>query len=218
MRPWSASTRAWNVASSNVVTGSARAYGAGAARPWEARGTGFTWVDVERATQREMDVLGAPFGFHPLEIEDVLSPRQRNKIERQKDHLFIILRFPWFGDEGPVQYRSQVSIFLGKDYLVTVHEGDLQGMGQVWESCQSDPSRLGASPSFVVYRLMDFLVDGLFPLLDALTEQLADIEEAVFDEKVEVVRVITGLRRRAHHLRASIIPLKRVVAELSTEL
>ena len=184
----------------------------------EIAGEGGRWLDIEQPTQADMAFLSRTFGFHALTLEDVLSTRQRSKVERHKDHLFVILRFPLPESGTLAGPRSQVSIFLGKDYLVTVHDGQLKPIADVWRAFQADPSLLRAGPYFLAYRLLDALVDGVFPLIDDLTARLGEIEEAVFDDQVEVIRAVTDLRRRAHYLRTTILPLKRVVAELSTEL
>ncbi|HEX2021522.1 MAG TPA: magnesium transporter CorA family protein [Candidatus Thermoplasmatota archaeon] len=177
-----------------------------------------TWIDIERPTQEDMDFLSEEYGFHKLTLEDVVSARQRSKIERHADHLFVILRFPVPAGDKPASPRSQVSFFIGKDYVVTVHEGDLPPIHKTWQAFRGDATRLQAGASFLVYRLLDELVDGVFPLLEALTGRLGEIEEAVFDDRVEVIRAVTDLRRSAHYMRTTILPLKRVVAELSTEL
>lgn len=208
------------------LTRSTAASRAGAERPAATGGgkvkelacAGWVGVDAESPTREEVEALGRRFGLHELEVEDVLSARQRNKVERQKDHVFAVLRFPRFVGEGPVHFRSQVCIFLGAGYVVTVHDGSLPAMKKVWTACEADRTIVERTPSYLVYRVLDALIDGLFPFIDGLSDDVDALEDAVFDETREVISSIAVLRRKAHFLRTSIVPLKRAVAELSNEL
>ena len=122
-----------------------------------------TWVDVPEPSRAEMEYLGNLYHLHPLELEDCLSKRQLSKIDAHEDYLFILLHFPWFLTTRQVTQRSQVSIFLGKNYLVTVHNWDLKPIDQLFASCEAGEQRrqevLGMGPGYLLYRIVDVLVD-----------------------------------------------------------
>jgi Mg2+ and Co2+ transporter CorA len=97
-----------------------------------------TWVNIERPTQQEMDYLAQNYPFHPIDLDDCLSKVHLPKIDEYKDYLFIILHFPVFDHRTRITRPSQVSIFLGKDFLVTVHNGDLKPFASMPSRCQQD--------------------------------------------------------------------------------
>lgn len=183
---------------------------------------GLTWVNIERPTQKEMRFLAAKYFFHPLTLEDCLSRVQLSKIDKYPDHIFLILHFPALKNGGQIVVSSQLAVFLGKNYLVTVHPGDIKLLSDLFASCKRDEQTRKAivcnTSSYTIYRLLDILVDSLFPILDNILQQLDDIEDKVFDERVEAVREVTLLRRKIADLRRIVFPLKRVIAELAKEV
>lgn len=192
------------------------------ARVEEVSCDGVTWVNVEKPTQNEMQFLASKYRFHPLALEDCVSRIQIPKIDRYGDYIFLILHFPALKDGGQIVVPSQLSIFLGKDYLVTVHQGDIKPLSDLFSSCKRDEQTRRAvvcnTTGYTLYRLVDSLVDSLFPILDNILRELDEIEDKVFDEKVEAVREVTLLRRKIADLRRIVFPLKRVVPELAKEV
>jgi len=177
-----------------------------------------TWVNIHQPNRAEMEYLGNLYHLHQLELEDCLSKRQLSKIDEHEDYLFILLHFPWFLETRQVTRPSQVSIFLGKNYLVTVHNGDLLPLEKLFASCEASEQQrqevLGMGPGYLLYRIVDSLVDYLFPILDKILEQLDEIEDKVFDEKIEAVREITTLRRDIADQRRIVFPLRRIMKNL----
>ncbi|MGI0044394.1 MAG: CorA family divalent cation transporter, partial [Nitrososphaeraceae archaeon] len=82
---------------------------------------GFKWIDLPKPTRHEMDALGRLYSFHDLNLEDSLSKTQLPKIERHSNYILVIIHFPFMGKERHVPKVSQLSMFLGSNYLVTVH-------------------------------------------------------------------------------------------------
>jgi len=160
-----------------------------------------TWVYIERPTEAEAQYLEETYGFHPLEIDDVLSRAQRPKIDEDDDHLFIVMQFPVFDKKIRVTRPSEVDIFIGENYVVTVHcNGDLGPLSKFFRECQTrEESRvayLGRSSGYLLYHIIDRLVNYCFPILNRLTENIAEIEDLIFTESVpETVRAISVLRR-----------------------
>ncbi|TFH36796.1 MAG: magnesium transporter [Dehalococcoidia bacterium] len=160
-----------------------------------------TWVYIERPTEAEAQYLQETYGFHPLEIDDVLSRAQRPKIDEDDDHLFIVMQFPVFDKKIRVTRPSEVDIFIGENYVVTVHcNGDLGPLSKFFRECQTrEESRvayLGRSSGYLLYHIIDRLVNYCFPILNRLTENIAEIEDLIFTESVpETVRAISVLRR-----------------------
>jgi magnesium transporter len=118
-------------------------------------------------------------------------------------------------------HLSQLSIFAGKNFLVTVHQGDLQPLNELFYECkEGDSSKrdeiMGKTSGYLLHTIIDVLVDDLFHLLMKIVGNLQDIEEAVFDDRVEIVREISLLRRDVTALRRIVFPLNRIVSEISS--
>ena len=160
-----------------------------------------TWVYIEKPTEAEAQFLQETYGFHPLEIDDVLSRAQRPKIDEDDDHLFIVMQFPVFDKKARVTRPSEVDVFIGEDYVVTVHcNGDLGPLSKFFQECQTrEESRvayLGRSSGYLLYHIIDRLVNYCFPILNRITENIEEIEDIIFTESVpETVRSISLLRR-----------------------
>jgi magnesium transporter len=177
-----------------------------------------TWVNIEKPTRQEMDYLAQNYPFHPLDLDDCLSKVHLPKIEEYKDYLFIILHFPVFDHRTRITRPSQVSIFLGKDFVVTVHNGDLKPFAGLPGRCQQDDKvceeYLGKDSGYLVYRIVDALVDYCFPMVNRTLANLEEIEDRVFNDKASASKEITILRRDVAAQRRIIAPLKMVIADL----
>jgi len=116
-------------------------------------------------------------------------------------------------------HLDQLSIFAGKNFLITIHQGDLQPLNDLFQQCKqgNDLQRdelMGKTSGYLLHSIIDILVDDLFHLIMKIVGNLQDIEEAVFDDKVEVVREISLLRRDITALRRIVFPLSRIVSEI----
>ena len=144
-----------------------------------------SWLDVEMPTLAEMEYLRRTFDFHPLALDDCLSRVQLPKMDDYDDYLFLVLHFPLFNQEARLTVPSQVSIFVSGDYLVTVHRGDLRPLMKLFADCAaSEPVRknvMGHSSGYLLYQVLDGLVDYCFPSLNKVIERVDDLEVRVFD-------------------------------------
>lgn len=128
----------------------------------EITNNGFRWVNIVKPTKEHMNALGKEFHFHELNLEDCLSKIQTPKIDRYKDHIFIILHFPTIG-QNKLPRSGQLAAFMGHDYLVTVHQGELKPLIELFEQCrQSDKARqeyMGKSAAYLFHSIVDILAD-----------------------------------------------------------
>lgn len=184
----------------------------------QVSGEGVTWTNIEKPSRKEMELLGQIYPFHHLDLDDCLSRTQLPKIDEYEDYLFIILHFPRYDKRARLTHASQVSIFLGRNYLTTVHSGDLKPLSNLFQGCQENESRrqelLGRDSGYLLYRLIDALVDYLFPMMEKVLSNLEAIEDAVFDEKVDAGREVAIQRRDIAAQRRIITPLKSVLSLL----
>jgi len=170
------------------------------------------WIHIEKPSSNEVKFLDEHFNFHPLNLDDVLSRAQRPKIDEYKDHLFIVLHFPVFDRENRITRPSEVDIFIGENYVVTVHcSANLKPLTKFFRECQTlEKSRqayLGKNSSFLLYHILDRLVNYCFPILGKITESVDDIEDVIFTKAVpETVRQISLIRRDLISFRRVIRP------------
>ena len=110
------------------------------ARMEEVRHGDLRWIDIQLPTPAEMGVLQQQFPFHPLDLEDCLSKVQRSKLDTYDDdeYLFMVLHFPIFDRVRRLANPAEVDIFVGRDYVVTVHDGRLKPLKQMFATVQDD--------------------------------------------------------------------------------
>lgn len=184
---------------------------------------GFSWIDACKPTRAEIEILARRYNFHMLNIEDSLTKNQLAKIDRYESHVFVVLPFPIYGKEAKSNATkfSQLSVFVGRNYLVTVHQGDLKPLTEMFELCRrsdKDTRRkiMGRSAAYLFHGIVDVLVDELLHMTRKVVGNLDDIEDSVFDESRSAAREIATLRREIMMLRHTVNPLKRVILEFGS--
>jgi magnesium transporter len=174
-----------------------------------------TWTDILDPTPTEMAMLAREYHFHPLDLEDCLSVRQLTKVEDHGDHIFITVNFP--DQVGHVIVSRKVSMFLAKDYLVTLHPSSFKPPSALFQSCRDDEKERGAlmqSSAYLAYEIIDSSVDGLFSILDNVEASLRSIEAVVFDEVKSSASAINAARRQIAILRRIVYPLGLYLPDL----
>ena len=158
------------------------------------------WLDIEKPTERETEYLGQNYPFHHLDLDDCLSRIQRPKIDEYEDYLFMVFHFPVFHKEARVSTPSQVSIFLGADYLISLHQGDLKPLVKMFRDCElNERAReeyMGQSSSHLLYHILDRLVNYCFPMLNKIGANIEAVEDDVFTKPVpKTVQEILVIKR-----------------------
>ena len=178
-----------------------------------------TWVNIENPTERETEYLAKNYSFHPLDLDDCLSRIQRPKIDKYKDYLFLVFHFPVFNKEARVTTPSQLSVFIGEKYLITLHKGELKPLVKLFKECQRDEESrqeyLGEGSGFLLYRMIDRLVDYCLPILSRVLDNIETVEDDIFsDRKRGTVKEISLLRRDIISFRRIIWPMRAVIGSL----
>lgn len=179
-----------------------------------------TWVYIEKPSAAEVEFLKQHFKFHPLNLDDIVSRIQRPKIDEYDDHLFIVLHFPVFDKQNQITRPSEVDVFIGESYVVTVHcSADLKPLAKFFTECQLNEEKrrtyLGRSSSFLLYHILDRLVNYCFPILGKITESIDNIEDVIFTKAVpETVRRISLIRQDLISFRRVIHPQIAVIEML----
>ena len=185
------------------------------------QGEKFVWIDLQNPDRNDVEKLAEKYNFNALNIEDCMTKFELPKLDSYDDHFFVILHFPPLAQKIVISKNSQLSIFVGKDFLVTVHQGDLKPLVELVEICKTsvDQQRkdrlLGKSSGLLLHEILDVLVDDLLHTSRKIIANLDDIEDRVFDETKPVARSIALLRREINRLRRIANPLKKFVLEIA---
>jgi magnesium transporter len=171
---------------------------------------GLTWVDIVYPTRDEVFALGEHYSFHPLHVEDVLSRIQRPKIDDNDDpdYVFLVLHFPLFDEVERLSLVCEVDIFIGRDFVITFHDGRLRPMRRLAQTAADERGSellLGRGSGFLLYRIIDSLINYCFPMLYRLDEKLDASEEEMF--RGDAHRTVQELS----YLRRDIIALRRIL-------
>lgn len=188
------------------------------------QGEKFVWVDLQNPDRTDVEKLAEKYNFNLLNIEDCVTKFELPKLDSYDNHFFVILHFPPLSQKIGISKNSQLSIFVGKDFLVTVHQGDLKPLVELAEICKTNSDQqkkeklLGKSPGFLLHEIIDVLVDDLLHTSRKIIANLDEIEERVFDETKPVARSIALLRREINRLRRIVNPLKKFVLEIAKNI
>jgi magnesium transporter len=178
-----------------------------------------TWIDIVHPGDAEIEWLRRNYNFHPLHLEDTLSKIQRPKIDDTDDYTFIVMHFPVYSKLVHVTTPSEVDIFVGANFLITVHSGALRPLMRFFKQCQEDPNfrseAMGRSTGHLLYLIIDKLVDYCFPILNKIDANIEQVEDEIFEEKVRrTVQEISIIRRDVIAFRRIVKPLIPVIGSL----
>jgi magnesium transporter len=172
-----------------------------------AAGDRFVWLGLHEPDEELLRKVQNRFGLHDLAIEDAHVAHQRPKLEIYGDSLFVVLRTAQL--QGKKIVFGETHVFAGRGYVVTVRHGPSLGYTDVRSRCESAPGLLRLGESFVLYSLMDFVVDNYFPIIDTLEAEVDDLELEAADQDSD--RADIG---RIYELRRQLLVLRRTVSPL----
>jgi magnesium transporter len=174
----------------------------------------FIWIGLYEPGEELLRKIQAEFDLHELAVEDALSAHQRPKLEEYGDSVFVVLRTAQLHEKKTV--FGETHIFLGKRYVVTVRHGASSPYTPVRIRCESAAHHLKIGPGFVLYALMDYVVDQYFPVVGELEDILEEIEEEVFGGGFgrETTERIYGMKRQLVGLKRAVSPLVDVCNRL----
>lgn len=177
----------------------------------------FVWVALLDATPEELDEMKHEFGLHDLAVEDARHGHQRPKIEEYGNSLFVVLQLLEAAADAPNGLNvGEVDVFVGPNYVLSVRNKSKLGFLGVRERCEREPELLRMGSGFVLYALMDAVVDRYFPIIDALEAELETIEHEIFTNGAAktIIKKLYELKQRAMVLRHAVTPLLEAVGKL----
>ncbi|MBI2845985.1 MAG: magnesium/cobalt transporter CorA [Chloroflexi bacterium] len=178
---------------------------------------GLLWLDLEDPSPHEVAILSEVFRFHPLAIEDCLSPElQHPKIDDYEDYLFLIFHAVLPDFPLDITDTVELNIFVGRNFLVTYHRTAVQSLSRVWERKERDERVMSRGSHFLLYTLLDTLVDDYLPILDQMDDIIDGIEHEVFRNPTqETLSRIFSAKRDTLYLRRVLAPQREVLLRLS---
>jgi magnesium transporter len=175
---------------------------------------GIAWIGLYRPTDAEVHTLAEQFGLHPLAAEDAIHAHQRPKLERFDDTLFIVLRPARYRDDLEEVEFGEVHLFAGANFVLTVRHSEAPEFSSVRRRLENQPDLLRQGPEAILYAIMDQVVDGYYPVVAGLGNDIDEIEIEVFSGAPEVSRRIYELSREVADFHRATRPLATVIADL----
>ena len=183
-------------------------------RRYLARPDCFVWVALRDASDAELAEMQERFDLHELAVEDARHGHQRPKIEEYGGSLFLVLHtIEVAGEELRV---GEVDIFVGRNYVVSVRSHTERGFQDVRARCEREPELLQFGSGYVLYVLMDAIVDRYFPVLNSIEAEVEAIEEQIFAGRAprDNIEALYYAKRRLTTLKHAVAPLIEAVGRL----
>ncbi|MGQ9516303.1 MAG: magnesium/cobalt transporter CorA [Anaerolineae bacterium] len=180
---------------------------------------GNMWVHISPLSAEDLEYLRRHFRFHPLDLEDLTSRTEHPKLDIYDDYLFAVMHFPVYNSAHRFSAPCELHCFVGANYMVTVHDGRLKPLNDLFAECQRNSALrqdvLGKGAGRLFYTILDRLVDYIFPMLARAGGEIAEIEEELFSANMgEMITRIAYVRRDIITLRSILRPQMTVISHL----
>jgi len=173
------------------------------------------WTDIENPGKENMQFLIEHFHFHPLDIEDCLSIIERPKLDEYDDYFFLVLHIPFFIKQTRRLVPFTVNIFIGNNFLVTVHRGLCKPIQDTFEYLSKNNQILDKGSGYLLHKVIDSLIDYNFPILNKIYRNIQDIEDAIFKKaSSKNVKEILLIRTNILTFRNIIYPQRKLLKTL----
>jgi magnesium transporter len=169
----------------------------------------FDWLGLFEPTAEELGRVASCFGLHPLAVEDAQFGRQLPKVEQFGDQLLLVLRTAHLESGARIAY-GQTAIFLGHGYIVTVRHGSARAHSDLRAQLELNPATLAKGPDYVLHAILDFVVDGYFPIVEALEDEALEMEHRSGDQLLDRAATL-----RIFAMRRDVVRFQRVLGVMS---
>ncbi len=180
-----------------------------------------TWINVDGLQDLALlETLGKCYGLHPLALEDILNTDQRPKTEDYGDYLYTVLRMFYYGTDAKEFVSEQISIILGKNFVITFQERAGDVLDPVRERIRNGKGRVRTSGAdYLAYALIDAIVDGYFAVLEQIGESIEALEMQLLDDpSQDILREIHRLKRELLFFRKSVWPVRELISSLRRDM
>ena len=168
----------------------------------------FVWIGLHEPTEQEFGAVRREFGFHELAVEDAIKAHQRPKLEVYGDTLFAVLKPAIYYDDRDEIELGEILLFVGDGFVVSVRHGEATSLADVRRAVESEPERLRCGPDAVLHAIVDRVVDDYLPVVQALENDIEEVEAAVFSpERSNPAERIFKLKREVLEFSRATTPL-----------
>ena len=176
----------------------------------------FVWIGLHEPSRDEFDTVTKEFSLHELAVEDAIKAHQRPKLERYDDVSFLVLKTARYVEPDEVEF-GEILLFIADDFVVSVRHGEAVPLHGVRMKLEGKPELLKCGPMAVVYAILDEVVDGYAPVMDALDRDVEEVEEEVFvGDRHNSARRIYELKREAIDFARAVTPLVEPIERMTT--
>ena len=174
----------------------------------------FVWIGVVEPSNEELRVLQEKFGLHPLAVEDALVAHQLPKVEVYGDQLFVIARTAHLENDHIVY--GETSIFVGRTHVISVRHGSARAHTALRAQLEAAPNLLRQGVDYVLHAILDFIVDGYLPIVEAIEEEVLQMEQTTIERGLgrEEINRLFRLRRELIRFGRVLIPMSEVASKL----
>lgn len=177
------------------------------------------WIDIIKPTKKSIDMLRDKFDFHELLLEDCLMENQRSKLDDYDDYSFIILHLPRYKKESNRLVSEEVDIFIGTDYIVTLHEGELKPLTIFSQMCYANKDNrekyMSQGSALLLYEIIKRLFDYCLPMIDKIGVMIDSINKSIFKDRSKyMLENISTTKMQIINYRKVIKPLRPVILML----
>lgn len=184
----------------------------------------FHWLNIVDPNHKDLDKLKKKYRFHQLDLEDCLSEIQRPKIDEYSKYMFIVLHFPIYNERTKFFTWEELDIFLGKNYIITLHDGKLAPLNNLFKKVhQSAKQRelfLKKGTGYLLYEICRNLFDYCFPLVDKIHYQIRNIEGSIFESETSpgLLKNIMIIKKNIITIRRILMPQRQLIASLEHKI
>lgn len=180
---------------------------------------GLRWIDIVKPTETEIEMLRKEFNFHELLLEDCMTEHQRPKVDDYDDYCFIVLHLPRYRKDLARLDAEEVDIFIGKDFVITLHEGELKPLTTFAYYCSTKEEYrkeyMEDQAALLLYEIIKRLFDYCFPMLDKMGANIDDINKNVFKNvSRSMLEMVSTTKMQVINYRMVIKPLRPVILTL----
>ncbi len=181
---------------------------------------GLLWVNFENESAETSLPILQGFGFHPLAIDDALQEVHVPKLDDWGNYLYIVLNYLNVEENGNHWETKieELDVFLGANYIVTLHDSPIPAIGDTWAACDRDPRTLQDGADHLLYKIADNLVAGYMPTVEKIDDVIDRIEDEVFDRPTpQILERLFALKRLLQAMRRILLPQREVMNKLARD-
>jgi magnesium transporter len=175
------------------------------------------WIDLTNPGEDDIDLLTNTFHFHPLAIEDAIFPQNQPKVDDYEDFLFLVMHAATYrADDEETVTTQELDLFVGKNYVVTIHADPLMPVTQLLQRCQHKPLAMQQGAGFLLHAIVDRVVDAYFPVVEQLEDRIEAVENQVLSSPDQsVLAKIVKLKKEVLTLRNFLAPQRKLIGLLT---